>query len=112
EPERGEDPGGDRDERERHGERLEVPQRAHELLPVAEPGEYGVVVVLGEGGHPAHHFLGGPLPGHFSGRYGAAVSRGRRPTAVACGCSVTRARSSVRPAAASAAKAAEFSASS
>src|SRR5207247_1381360 len=31
--------------------RLEVPQRAHELLPVAEPGEYGVVVVLGEGGH-------------------------------------------------------------
>ena len=51
ERERGEDPGGDRDERERHGERLEVPQRAHELLPVAEPGEYGVVVVLGEGGH-------------------------------------------------------------
>src|SRR4029077_14520918 len=39
----GEDAGGDRDERERHRERLEVAQRTDELLAVAEPGEFLVV---------------------------------------------------------------------
>ena len=39
----GEDAGGDRDERERHRERLEVAQRADELLAVAEPAEFVVL---------------------------------------------------------------------
>src|SRR5262249_54109553 len=39
----GEDPGGDRDERERHRERLEVAERADELLAVAEPAEFLVL---------------------------------------------------------------------
>ena len=57
------------------GERLEVPQRAHELLPVAEPGEYGVVVVLGEGGHLVHHFLGGPLRAALGPLWGGGQPR-------------------------------------
>jgi len=39
----GEDPGSDRDERERHRERLEVAQRADELLAVAEPLQFLVL---------------------------------------------------------------------
>ena len=41
----GEDAGGDRDERERHRERLEVAERAGELLAVAEPVQF---LVLGD----------------------------------------------------------------
>src|SRR5262249_29720724 len=48
---RGEDAGSDRDERERHRERLEVAERPDELLLVPETGQQGIVILLGNGGH-------------------------------------------------------------